>query len=180
MTSRVRSSASSSSVSPSADSDVLATRRRGLAIDKHQLDSELEKDAAYVQEVGDECALAGSKRDEMRLVRDEVLAELDVRFRGDAERSGTKVTEKSLQSQIDLSPEAQSVRRRYLQACEYADRLDVLARAYHIRAADIRALGELYKSGYYSINNRVRAREDEADRAEKAGAANSRNYGRGV
>ena len=72
---------------------VLERRRAGLLIDKHNLDLELEKDAAYVQEVGDEAALACSRRDEVKLERDEVLAELDLRFRAEAEAKGVKMTE---------------------------------------------------------------------------------------
>lgn len=162
-----------------SDDDLIDKWQSGLRIDKHDLDTELEQDATVVQQVGDAFAIACSRRDELKLTRDETLASLDLQFRADAEVKGTKITEKSIQSLVDLSPEAKDIRRRYLAACTYADRLDILVRAYNVRASDIRALGELYKSSYFTLNNHVRAGNDVADRAESV-ANRSRGYGKGA
>ena len=151
----------------------------GLRIDKHDLDTELEHDAAIIQQVGDAFAIACSKRDQLKLERDETLAQLDLQVRSQAEAKGTKVTEASVKSAIDLHEEAKQIRREYLAACTYADRLDVLVRAYYVRASDIRALGELYKSSYFTINNHIRAGEDGADRVATV-VNRSKGFGKGA
>lgn len=163
----------------SEEEDAITTWQSGLRIDKHDLDTELEHDASIVHQVGDAFALACSKRDELKLERDETLARLDLQARSQAEAKGTKVTEASIKSAIDLNDDAKDIRRRYLAACTYADRLDVLVRAYYVRASDIRALGELYKSSYFTINNHIRAGEDGADRAS-AVVNRSKGFGKGA
>lgn len=167
-------------VEDSASNDEIIERwQSGLRFDKNNLDTEMEIDAYGVGQVGDAFALACERRDELKIERDETHARLYLKFRAEAETKGTKATETTIQSMIDLSDEAQEIRRSYLIACTFADRLEAQVRAYHVRSAHIRAEGELYKVGYFTINNHVRANADTADRASTI-ANKSKGFGKGA
>jgi hypothetical protein len=138
--------------------------RDGLKIDRNDLDTALMEQPDAYWRVSEAYVMACSRRDEIKMERDQAMAELDRQFRQEAEKAGDKLTEKSLQSQIDLSPKIIDYRKKYARACLQADLLAGMKESYRDRSGALRELAQLFASNYFTVSTGSRARDEAGDR----------------
>jgi hypothetical protein len=138
--------------------------RVGLRIDKNDLDTALMEQPDAYWRVSEAYVMACSRRDEMKLEMGQATAELDKQYRGEAEKAGDKLTEKSLQSQIDLAPKIIDFKKKYGAACLKADLLAAMKESYRDRSGALRELSQLYASNYFTVSMGSRARDEAGGR----------------
>lgn len=120
-----------------------------LKINKFELDTELERQPSLYLEAAEEAVRARSLLDQAKLYLDNLEAALDKDFRRLAARGDEKITEKSLNAEIQRDKRRQEAYAAMLEFKAYADRLEHLTQAFRSRGQVVRDLSSLYVAGYF-------------------------------
>jgi hypothetical protein len=146
------------------------TFRANLAIDPDDLNRCLEEQSSFYYDVAQEFALCSAERDQIKLERDEAMADLDKQIRAAAAAAQEKVTEDTVKNRVSTSPKVKDLNRRFLDAKAEADAWGVMKEAFQQRSFMLRelvalALAQLYnlnvERGVTSVRNRVVAAQGE-------------------
>lgn len=131
----------------------LQSLKKGLLIDKYDLDEELVSQPSQYWKVSDLVAKAINLRDTQKNLIDETSSEIDASIRVQALESGEKLTETALKIRVDASPKLMKLRRAYLQLKLEADEYAALKEAYAQRAYVLKDLVSLFTSGYFQTSS---------------------------
>lgn len=123
-----------------------------LKIDKNDLDEECIKHSDIYLEVGQMCAEAISRRDEKKELKEEAWAKEFIGI-----KSNTKVSDQQAKSMADYSDNYKEALREFLDAKKEAEEWIVIKEAWTARAAMLKYLCELYISGFYGVNVKVKS-----------------------
>lgn len=123
--------------------------RGNLKIKRNDLDSELVRHPEYSYQVSEKYVLAVSKRDEAKEALKQIDAQLGEEFRSG--ESGKKLTQAAVTDRIELHPDHQKAKARYLRYCREADQWEALKEAFLSRGFVLRDLVALHLSQHYSL-----------------------------
>ena len=132
-----------------------------LEIDKSALDDEVIRQPSLFYMVSEQLVEANAERDAAKEDLATVDAELDARFRKDA-TSGSRVTDKAIQSRVQTAPEHKKAFVSYLDAKAHAEKLLVLKESFQQRSYMLRDLVSLYTANYYEESSIKPSRAQEA------------------
>lgn len=123
-----------------------------LKIEKLSLDNELVEHSSLLFAVGDAYAEAAAKRDAFKEQLSTMDALLDSEVRRDLEKSGERVTEALVKSNIQTHKKHKAAYDAFADAKLRADKLLALKEAFHSRGYAIRDLCQLFVANYYEQN----------------------------
>lgn len=136
--------------------------RKHLPIDKHSLDSELERHAMTYYDIGEEMTFAVSRRDQAK----EDLARVDAEVYDEIVQSDNeKLSDAKIRNRVLADSRHKDAFTAYNQARAEADQWTVLHEAYRQRGSMLRQLAELYVANYYTTSSTTHA-SGTADRVE--------------
>lgn len=121
---------------------------RQLEIDKTALDDEVIRQPSLFYMVSEQLIEASADRDAAKEELATVDAELDAKWRKKL-NTGTKVTDKTVQSHVQTDPKHADAFSAYLEAKAKADKLLVLKESFQQRSYMLRDLVSLYTANYY-------------------------------
>lgn len=122
---------------------------QALLIDENELDQAIKVQSELFYRVAKRLALVISKRDAAKQEVSETEARLSVKIRHDAEVAEEKVTEKSIESQVRLHKDMEVASDELLAMNSEVGKLAALKEAYQQRNYMLKALVDLYISGYF-------------------------------
>jgi hypothetical protein len=168
-----------------------ADLREALRIDEDNIDQCLSEHPQLFYQAADSLALAVATRDGLKLELKELIAQLDQDVRRKAIADGEKLSETALANRITVLPKVKELNRKYLDACQAADRAEALRDSYRDRSFALRALNDsanarLYNLGIERGASSARGRlaergAEEASRTrEEAGVFDRRERGGGA
>jgi len=145
-------------------SERAAKRRVELAelvkIDRDDLDEMFVTQPMLLAEVGDQHAMAMSRRDRSDRKADEIFAMLDMRFR----KGPDKLSETQIKMRITVHAEYKEAFDEYLRMKREADRWQALRDAMGDRSYMLKELGAKFRTEYHAESSSVRtSRETGAD-----------------
>jgi hypothetical protein len=147
-------------------SKLITDLKETLRIDKHALDSAIEKQASTYFRVAEQSALAQSRRDQAKADMDSEFAEACNAARAKAAKTDAKITEAMVKEQAEHNRSYKEAVDAYLDTRKDADLLQALERSFEQRGKMLRELAQLYIAGYYQMSG-ARA----ADSANKTATA---------
>ena len=125
-----------------------------LKIDKNALDDAIIQQSEIYYHICRDYAQAVSIRDEAKEDLSSVDAELSLAIRKIAEDKGTKVTESSIASSIQIHSNHEEAVYKLLEAGRNVDLLFAMKNAFSQRSYMLRELVALFISGYYMDSSR--------------------------
>lgn len=135
-----------------ADRKLLEALRERLLIDKDDLDRELIEQPQLYDRVGQQFALAVSRRDAAKDELKVLEAGLSIQYRKELEEEGKKPTEAMVSALTETDPDRQSLRKSLGDLQATTAELEALKDAFFQRASMLRDLCTLYSAGYFSRN----------------------------
>lgn len=120
-----------------------------LAIDKHSLDTEIERQPSLFFKVGEAYVKAAAHRDYCKEEIGRIDADLYGKYRKKFEKTGQRVTEGQLANAITSDPDHQAAVDAHIKARTEADMLSGLKEAFNQRSYMLRDLVALHLSSYY-------------------------------
>jgi hypothetical protein len=127
----------------------VATLQRGLEFSKTGLDTALMQQASLFFQAADLYAAALNIRDGLKDTLKQVSAEIYMNIRKERQQAGTKVTEGELEAIVDSDPGVIEIRGKLNKANYDLEIADGLRKAYSERNFALKALCDLYSSGYW-------------------------------
>jgi hypothetical protein len=146
------------------DEEAYNELRRGLRINKNQLDEEAINQPNNYFHACEGYAFAVSVRDKKEHSLEVLTAELDREVRDVALRDRYKITDKATAQQITREPDYQLARKDWLDSCLMAARWDALRNSYRQRADMLRGLIQLHQTGYFGEVTGASERSDARQR----------------
>ena len=139
-------------------------RRKGLKVDKFDLDNEVAKQPTLFNRVADSYAEAISFRDEAKEAIDteDAKAELEIRTR--LEDDGEKTTEAKVKALVQLSKRHQDAFAHFVLMVKQALQWEGLKEAFRQRSSGLRDLVNLHATSYFqssSISGGVRGMSED-------------------
>lgn len=125
--------------------------RSNLRIDEDDIDRCLIAQSEYFFMAAEAVAMATSRRDTLKLQRDETVAELDQMLRKKAAEADEKITETGLQNQLKTLPKIKEINRGYIDACRVADEALAMKESYHQRSFMLRELNASANAKLYNL-----------------------------
>jgi len=147
-----------------------------LRIQKYELDDDLTEHPDLYHQVSKEYMFAKSRRDKLKLEKEQLEAELDASVRAGWREDDGKMTETGVKNKIMLMPSIKKLAAKYGDACLEADLWQALERAFDQRGYAIKDLVQLYASGYWTTDGAVRQAVANAHKNDPA--FNRRNQSR--
>jgi hypothetical protein len=144
---------------PTVKTDTLVEFRSYLKIDKNSLTEAMAEQADLFFRVGEECALAVSRRDEAKEALSTVDAELGQELRN-GKKTEDRVTEGAIKDKIQTNPRHLRAFEAHTEAKKQAERLVALRDAFQERGRMLRDLGQLYAAGYFTVESSKGAAAD--------------------
>ena len=124
--------------------------KEDLAISIYELDKHLEQQASLLGKVAEEYAEVMNERDEIKVKLERLEAELDSKYRQQAEEKGKKVTEKVIASQIKQDSEYVKLMEKFLDVQGDLNFLMAEKQALEYKKKSLEGLVQLYVSDYFS------------------------------
>lgn len=124
--------------------------RQALLINKYALDDELIRQPQLYSDIAEAAVRAQSERDAAKENLDVVDSSVAANIRSTAQRSGTKVTEASIQESVILSEDHRAAHEHFLKCKSTVERLLALKEAFQQRSFMLRDLVALHIAGYYT------------------------------
>lgn len=154
----------------------LDTLRGQLAIDTDALDACLEEQPDLYWHVSEQYADAVARRDAAKLTLEQVMAELDEKFRSAAAAADQKITETALQRKLATSPRIQELERKLLELRADADKWQALKEAFQQRSFMLRELVAMLiaRMGNLSLERGMRGVQGDLNDARVARVAEAR------
>jgi len=121
-----------------------------LAINKFQLDDDIETQAIYFYEIAEKTAQALAERDTLKATFAETEGMLYLEIKHECAENGTKTTETMLHNMVLEAPAYQQANLDLLEAKAYADKWLVLKESFIQRGFMLREMAGLYVAGYFS------------------------------
>lgn len=150
-------------------SDFLRDKEDDLRINEHSLDDELKLQPELRNEIGQELALAKSRRDQADLHVKQIEAEVAREYRDTAIKREEKVTEAEIKSAVILNANVQSAKKRLIDYERDVNMIQALYDSFKDRGYSIARLCDLWLANYYDKesvrgpdNNLKNARANEA------------------
>lgn len=128
---------------------VVDSLREHLAIDKHALDIEIQRQPSLFYEISEAYVKAASRRDFLKEEIARVDADLNARHRRKIEKSGARATENSVGAAITADPKHQKAVDAHIAARNEAELLQALKEAFHQRSYMLRDMVALFVANYY-------------------------------
>lgn len=125
--------------------------QKDLVIDRNALDTMLVEQPSLFHRYADAHATAVSQRDYLKEQLAQLYAKLDARIRRD--NSGSRITEKFIESEIAIDPDYVAATDELLQAKQSALQMEAAKEAFGQRGWVLRDLTALYIAGYWSQNS---------------------------
>lgn len=120
-----------------------------LAIDKHQLDQELEEHPVLLFKISEAYVQAAAHRDMLKEKLATVDAELFDKHRRKPVKDKERVTDTTIKTSVQADKDHEKASNAYLTAKNKADMLLALKEAFQSRGFMIRDLCSLFTSNYY-------------------------------
>lgn len=129
--------------------------RRGLEIDKNDLDTCIMHQPGLFQDVADAYVEAMSIRDYAKAEEDRVESEVSRRIRAEAERDdkGKGPTEATVKALVTLDAEVIAAKRHTISATNRAAALALMRESYSQRAYALKDLAQLWLGGYFQTSS---------------------------
>lgn len=140
-------------------------------IDKHNLDEGWVEQPDVFWRVCEELARANHARDAYKHTRDQIVAQAGADIRVEAVKSGKKMTEASIQRELEDTVEVVAAREHYQQLCYMSERWAGLKETFQQRSYALKDLTALHIANYYQTNSGGERRDTVAQRnRDEAGA----------
>lgn len=125
--------------------------RENLRIDEDDIDHCLVAQPEYYYMAAEAVALATSRRDTLKLQRDETIAELDQAIRRKALEDDRKITEGQISNELKTLPKVKEINRQYVEACKVVDEAVAMKESYHQRSYMLRELNASANAKLYNL-----------------------------
>lgn len=142
--------------------------RELLAIDKHSLDDEIQKQPQLFFKVSEAQVSAAARRDYLKEEIKRVDAELHAKHRRLIEKTGSRATDAAVTAAIQADPDHQRAVDAHINAAKEADLLVALKESFSQRSYMLRDLATLFVANYFESSS-MKANSAASDiRYEKA------------
>lgn len=147
--------------------DKLKELKKGLAIDKYELDEELIRQPSKFNEASELAVAASARRDFLKEECSRIDAELYAEHRRRLEKLHGKATEKQLEHAVILDKKHKAASEAFIKAKELADLAQSLKDTFHQRRYMLQELSGLFVANYFesSSANSANMREYKANKA---------------
>jgi len=121
-----------------------------LQIDRNNLDEECIRQPVLFDQYAQVLVPLYTERDNLKLVIEQLSAQLDGIIRESASAEGKKLTEAKIQGEIIINPQYQNLQQRYILICTEVKEKEAIRDAIQQKKDMLKLLIELYISGYWA------------------------------
>jgi len=121
-----------------------------LQIDRENLDEECIRQPVLFDQYAQLLIPLYRERDNLKLLVEQLSAQLDGIIRESASAEGKKLTEAKIQGEIITNPQYQNLQQKYINLCTEVKEKEYIRDAFQQKKDMLKLLVELYISGYWA------------------------------